>query len=71
MEQKLKHRQQFETGVILYQRQEYAAARALFHKVLIDHPADPAAQLYLQRTTNVLEAKVQAELESLSLLANL
>ena len=71
MEQKLKHRQDFETGVILYQRQEYAAARTLFNRVLAGYPADPAAQLYLQRTTNVLEAKMQAELESVSLLANL
>ncbi len=71
MEKKLKHRKEFETGVILYQRQEYASARTLFNKVLADYPTDPAAQLYLQRTTNILEARMQAELESVSLLANL
>ncbi len=68
---KIKTSADFEKGVLYYQRQEYSEARLVFNKIAALHPEDLATQLYLQRSTNFVENRIHAELESSSLLAHL
>lgn len=68
---KIKTCADFERAVLHYQRQEYSEARLIFNKIAALHPEDLATQLYLQRSTNFVENRIQAEFESSSLLAHL
>lgn len=68
---KIKTCADFERAVLHYQRQEYSEARLIFNQIAALHPEDLATQLYLQRSTNFMENRIEAELESSSFLAHL
>ena len=58
IEKKLKTRADFEEGQRCYFTYEFADAIKYFEKVLAIHPADPSAQLYLERSELFLKKGV-------------
>jgi DNA-binding response OmpR family regulator len=54
VDRKLKTKQEFEEGVLLYHKRKFPEARLKFEWVLEQNPGDKAAQLHLQRTAHFM-----------------